>query len=53
MDGNFNYSKSVFVITKSNGCFDYYSDLNRGSFNLAKLTILDYRLYLPRLVWLF
>ena len=31
-----NYSKSVFVMTKSNGCFDYYSDPNSGSFDLAK-----------------
>ena len=35
MDGSFNYSKSVFVITKSNGCFNYYFDFNSGSFDLA------------------
>ena len=40
MDGNFNYSKSVFVITKSNECFDYYSDPNSGSFDLANIITL-------------
>ena len=40
MDGRFNFSKSVFVITKSNGCFNYYFDLNSGSFDLASIITL-------------
>ena len=35
-NGCFDYY-SVFVMTKSNGCFDYYSDPNSGSFDLANI----------------